>query len=345
MGFPDAPGLTDQNLGLLDQRLAVEWARDNIAAFGGDPKRITIFGESAGGGAVDMYAYAWTTDPIINGIIAQSGAAGSMPPSGGKTPNSAWYGVSKALGCGGAEAGEKTVECMRAKPADLIMKELDRQTTGPGITPFGPIADNKVVFKDVAKRGESGQFIKVPLLVGNTDHEAGLTTAISVAAGGKNPFSSTSTGPGAAMMGSANASSVPSALSSLLPKDFNPANILDSLMSCGSASAASVRIKNSVPAWRYRYHGDWNNTSLGPGTGAYHSSDIPVVFGTTELRTGNVKDTPEEAKVTKGEIRSSSFVRTELIYATRNYACLGNLCEGPCERANWAWMADLRSKG
>ena len=94
-GFPSAPGLQDLNPGLLDQRLAVEWVRDNIAQFGGrislplrnksrprvfklcslgDPKRITIFGESAGAASVDYYAYAWTKDPIVNGFIAQSGA-------------------------------------------------------------------------------------------------------------------------------------------------------------------------------------------------------------------------------------------------------------------------------
>jgi carboxylesterase type B len=51
----------------------VEWIHQNAAAFGGDPSRIIIFGESAGGGSVDLYTYAYKDNPIVTGIIAESG--------------------------------------------------------------------------------------------------------------------------------------------------------------------------------------------------------------------------------------------------------------------------------
>ena len=112
-----------------------------------------------------MFAYAWTKDPIISGIIAQSGSASMRPPtSGAGTPNAAWYKVSQALGCGGAEAGAKTVDCLRTKPADLIQKQLDALTTGPGITPFGPTSDGKTIFSDTPTRSKAGNFIKVVCL-------------------------------------------------------------------------------------------------------------------------------------------------------------------------------------
>lgn len=74
-GQPNAPGLTDQNVGLQDQRLAVEWARDNIAAFGGDPERIIIWGQSAGSISVDYYSFTYPDDPIAAGMSLDSGTS------------------------------------------------------------------------------------------------------------------------------------------------------------------------------------------------------------------------------------------------------------------------------
>jgi carboxylesterase type B len=77
-GFPGAPGV-DTNLGLRDQRLAVEWVYGNIAAFGGDPKKIVISGQSSGGATADWWSYAYKQNPIAHGLISTSGNAFSFP--------------------------------------------------------------------------------------------------------------------------------------------------------------------------------------------------------------------------------------------------------------------------
>jgi cholinesterase len=154
-GFSHAPG-QEQNVGLLDQRLAVEWVRDNIAAFGGDPKRITLFGESAGAASVDYYAYAYPKDPIVHGLIAQSPYSGG--PIATSNPTKGWYEVSKKMNCGGPEVGEKSVECMRSKSANDIMSAV-------GFSFFTPIADEKFVFANAKARAAAGQIAKIVSLL------------------------------------------------------------------------------------------------------------------------------------------------------------------------------------
>jgi carboxylesterase type B len=70
-GQPNAPQLASttnsQNFGILDLDAVVQWVHDNIAAFGGDPARITLFGQSAGSGAIDIYTYWHPQDTIIKG--------------------------------------------------------------------------------------------------------------------------------------------------------------------------------------------------------------------------------------------------------------------------------------
>lgn len=105
-----------QNVGLLDQRLAIEWVQKNIAAFGGDPNRITLFGQSAGATSIDYYSYAWTSDPIVNAFIAKLGVSNSFFNPAPSNNTKAWYGPTQALRCGDASAGVTfTVACMRGK--------------------------------------------------------------------------------------------------------------------------------------------------------------------------------------------------------------------------------------
>lgn len=117
-GYPGAPGET-QNLGLLDHRMVVEWVRDNIAGFGGDPHRITLFGQSAGGGAIDFYAYAWKKDPIVAGLVSQSGTALSFAISSPNMSAKYWYTAASYLGCGNSGT---VMSCMRSKNFTSILK-------------------------------------------------------------------------------------------------------------------------------------------------------------------------------------------------------------------------------
>lgn len=251
-GFPGNPR-TRNNLGLLDVRLAVEWTRDNIAAFGGDPDRIIIFGESAGGSAVDYYSYAWASDPIVAGFIAQSGTVFS-PDSQADPSKSAgsWFNVTGNLGCGDADSDPDAVlDCMRSKDWQSIQEAIP---SGQGLASvtggFGPTIDELVVFSDYAARSAGGNVTKKPLLIGSNDNEQGL---FQITLGLRNV-------------------TVPDAEWDALAL---------AIFTCSSAARALASVVNQIPTWRYRWFGDFPNMKLAEGSrGAWHGSEIPVIFGT-----------------------------------------------------------------
>jgi cholinesterase len=184
-GFPGV-ALPEKNLGLLDQRAALEWLRDkqvasvtpgivyllticSIEAFGGDSKRITVFGQSAGGASVDFLAYGYPNDPIINGIIPQSGTAGNTvrtaTPHGPSNPAvQNWSQLSQQIGCGPVPYDDvtKTLACMRSKPASAVLSATAPKTSGDATRAWGVKIDAKTgVFEDMPTRGARGEFAKV----------------------------------------------------------------------------------------------------------------------------------------------------------------------------------------
>ena len=140
--------------------MAIEWVRDNIAGFGGDPSKITLFGESAGGISIDLYAYAWTKDPIVNGFIEESGAYGILTTGPAFDQQTLWYVASNASGCGDISAGpERTTTCMRGLAPEKIVSAISYYWS---IASYLPVVDDVTVFSAEKQKAKanSGDFIQ-----------------------------------------------------------------------------------------------------------------------------------------------------------------------------------------
>ncbi|KAE8150662.1 carboxylesterase [Aspergillus avenaceus] len=282
-GFSGAPGLP-QNVALLDQRLAVEWVHDNIAAFGGDPDQITIFGQSAGGTSVDYYSYIWTEKPIVQGLISHSGTALSFRPNTLEESAGYFYHVSRTLDCGTNSSNtQSVVQCLREQPYRAILAAVAKVPAAPSpMLPqpvFHPTADGVTVFDDYAERSAAGMFSHVPYLFTSNDNEAGYYRVSAFAA---------------------NLSRSDSAW-----KVFNQA-----AFTCPTGNAAANRAAHGVPTWQSRYFGDWDNLRLYPTSGAYHGSDLAMLFGTAEEISGLPNSREEE--------RFSQYMRSAWVAFARD---------------------------
>lgn len=163
LGFPGAPG-NIQNLGLRDQRRAIEWVQENIAGFGGDSSKITIFGQSSGGVAADWWTFAYKENPIVNGIISESGNAFSFGMNSREQQTNNWHNVSATVGC---NSSIDAIECVRGKDWEDILAAASRLPAAPGgnpirtTPPFYPTIDNETVFSGYASLLEGGNFARI----------------------------------------------------------------------------------------------------------------------------------------------------------------------------------------
>lgn len=267
---PGHPG--SGNFGLEDQVLALEWVRDNIAAFGGDPGNVTLAGVSAGGWSVCAHLASPHSRGLFQRAVMQSAPCG-LPLRELVPAEASGVGFAADLGCG-EEPGR--LSCLRSVPAHELAAAgpAGNTLTFGEDGDWGPTVDGWILPEQPLDAFRAGEPDAMPVLMGSTSDEGDVLLALVGEVSDAELLTYLTRYTGSADVASEAAALYP-------PEQYGDAAhrlssvITDWLFTCPTRSAATALAEHQ-PVYLYEFSYDDPDMPLG----ALHSSDVSFVFGT-----------------------------------------------------------------
>jgi len=271
------------NVGMLDCVLALEWVRDNIAHFGGDPNNVTIFGESGGGGKVSVLMAMPPAKGLIHKAIVESGSTLRVSTADEADAAARKYLAQLKI------APDRVDDLQRVPMADMLAAM--RAMTGPNSIRLGPVVDGRSLPRQPFDPDAPAQSASIPMLIGTNGTESTALLGIADAS----LFSLDEADMRAKLKSYLHVND-DAQIGSLVavykkerpeatPSDIYFAVTTDRMMRMNAVTQAERKAaQGSAPAYMYIF--DWRSPVLGGKLRSPHGIELAFVFDNTDKATG-----------------------------------------------------------